>query len=355
MKKYDKQTKHNLLLEQIKETLNDMHVGDRLLSVQQLLKQYSVGRAILDAVLNELAETNLIKRIPNVGTFCNVQNSCKKKIITLITPGFATAEVHPAYTALANAVKLDNRFQFRIVTLQGAYYEQLSDSLGDILILRIPSAEINISQLQKIKKLKVTTIFIGQSSYNFGLHFTDTKPGFGGFLAADCLLNHGHKELAVLISEPKVSEIKARVSEFVSCATYKNANVQVIDCNTKTNHSCLTTAYDTLAEYLKNHGCNFTALFVVSDVSALGALRALHEAGIRVPEDVSVIGYDGIPQGAYYSPPLSTISEDFEEHAKKLVEAIGDFFENKIKLIRIEVPPKLLLRKSIIQKIHKGT
>jgi DNA-binding LacI/PurR family transcriptional regulator len=56
-----------------------------------------------------------------------------------------------------------------------------------------------------------------------------------------------------------------------------------------------------------------TAIFVANDQMALGALRALHDAGRRVPEDVSIVGFDGIPEGAFFTPPLTTIRQDFIE------------------------------------------
>ncbi|MFE6824251.1 LacI family DNA-binding transcriptional regulator [Streptomyces sp. NPDC057690] len=56
-----------------------------------------------------------------------------------------------------------------------------------------------------------------------------------------------------------------------------------------------------------------TAIFVSNDQMALGVLRALYEAGRRVPEDVSVVGYDDIPEAAHFLPPLTTIRTDFTD------------------------------------------
>ena len=53
---------------------------------------------------------------------------------------------------------------------------------------------------------------------------------------------------------------------------------------------------------------NVTAVFVANDQMALGALRAFSEAGMRVPEDISVVGYDDQPEAAYLIPPLTTVT-----------------------------------------------
>jgi DNA-binding LacI/PurR family transcriptional regulator len=56
-----------------------------------------------------------------------------------------------------------------------------------------------------------------------------------------------------------------------------------------------------------------TAVFTANDQMALGVLRALHERGRRVPDDVSVVGFDDIPEAAYFSPALTTVRQDFFE------------------------------------------
>ncbi|MFN8379661.1 MAG: substrate-binding domain-containing protein [Anaerolineae bacterium] len=72
----------------------------------------------------------------------------------------------------------------------------------------------------------------------------------------------------------------------------------------------------------------FTAIVAANDQMALGAIRALQVAGLRVPEDVSVGGFDDVPEAAYFTPPLTTIRQDFTELARQglayLIRAIAD-------------------------------
>ncbi len=65
-----------------------------------------------------------------------------------------------------------------------------------------------------------------------------------------------------------------------------------------------------------------TAVFAANDQMALGLLRALHERGRRVPDDVSVIGFDDLPESASFLPPLTTIHQDFAEVGRLCVEGI---------------------------------
>ncbi|WP_329319594.1 MULTISPECIES: LacI family DNA-binding transcriptional regulator [unclassified Streptomyces] len=65
-----------------------------------------------------------------------------------------------------------------------------------------------------------------------------------------------------------------------------------------------------------------TAVFAANDQMALGLLRALHERGLRIPEDVSVIGFDDIPEAGSFLPPLTTVHQDFAEVGRLCVEGV---------------------------------
>ena len=67
------------------------------------------------------------------------------------------------------------------------------------------------------------------------------------------------------------------------------------------------------AQELVNRGVEFTALFCYNDVSAIGAIRALKDHGLRVPEDVSVVGFDDIQSAAYHNPSLTTIRQPLQQ------------------------------------------
>ena len=91
----------------------------------------------------------------------------------------------------------------------------------------------------------------------------------------------------------------------------------------------------------------FTALFVGNDRMALGAIRALREAGLRVPEDVSVVGFDDIPEAAFFEPPLTTVRQDFEVLGKESVEYLVSLIEDDHTAVQQRVLyPELVIRQS---------
>ncbi|QTE30077.1 LacI family DNA-binding transcriptional regulator [Pengzhenrongella sicca] len=90
-----------------------------------------------------------------------------------------------------------------------------------------------------------------------------------------------------------------------------------------------------------------TAVFVSNDQMALGVLRAFHERGIRVPQDVSVVGFDDIPDSSSFSPPLTTVHQDFAAVGRRCVDkALKQMRENSTEPGRELVPTRLIVRES---------
>ena len=89
----------------------------------------------------------------------------------------------------------------------------------------------------------------------------------------------------------------------------------------------------------------FTALFALDDISAIGAIQAFHEAGLRVPEDVSVVGFDNIPLAIIVKPELTTISQPLlrmgQIAAKTIIEQIEKTAQYK---------PEIMIEPEFIQR-----
>ena len=91
----------------------------------------------------------------------------------------------------------------------------------------------------------------------------------------------------------------------------------------------ITDAYRAMERRLDNDNADFTALFTIADVMAMGAMRALREKGKRVPEDCSVMAIDGIAVSEYIHPMLSTLCQPVEEMGQKSVDILLDMIEGR--------------------------
>ncbi|MEP9402281.1 LacI family DNA-binding transcriptional regulator [Sphingomonas silueang] len=102
--------------------------------------------------------------------------------------------------------------------------------------------------------------------------------------------------------------------------------------------------YDAAAR-LMGRGIAFDAIFAASDMIALGALRALAEAGRRVPDDVAVVGFDDIPAASLAQPPLTTIRQDYARAGELLVDMLIRRIDRRDTAPAL-LPPELVVRKS---------
>jgi DNA-binding LacI/PurR family transcriptional regulator len=93
-----------------------------------------------------------------------------------------------------------------------------------------------------------------------------------------------------------------------------------------------------------------TAVFVANDSMAVGVLRAFHERGRDVPGDVSVVGFDDVPEAAYFSPPLTTIRQDFGEVGRRSLALLVDQIESGARAAQRHVVGATLIVRDSTQK-----
>jgi LacI family transcriptional regulator len=102
-----------------------------------------------------------------------------------------------------------------------------------------------------------------------------------------------------------------------------------------------------IGEVIKNNKDDFDALFVYSDIMALSVIQGLKENGLRVPEDIAVIGFDGLYIGELSEPPLTTISQDITKKGELAVELLAKKMNKEsLEPEKIVMPVSLIQRKS---------
>ena len=101
---------------------------------------------------------------------------------------------------------------------------------------------------------------------------------------------------------------------------------------------------------------DFTALFASNDTVALGAMAALRQRGLRIPEDVAVVGYDDIPMAAYAAPPLTTIRSPALEHGRLAGEMLINLIRGEpVDKVQVQLGLDLIIRESCGAKMRPST
>lgn len=146
------------------------------------------------------------------------------------------------------------------------------------------------------------------------------------YRAVKTLYDNGHRRIAALISrvdDRAISQLRYQgyVAALQDCGIALDEEL-VISAGTFYIHD----AYHAMEETLRK-GTEFTALFALSDNMAIGAMRALREAGKKVPDDCSVIAIDGLEVSEYINPPLATLCQPMEEMGRRSVEILLELLD----------------------------
>lgn len=206
---------------------------------------------------------------------------------------------------------------------------------------------------EELKKLKVPFIFS-----TIGVNISDQvcKVDFSNIAVDDrlesekmteYLLGLGHRRIA-LITEKMGLIGSLRTQGYREAYAKRELDVpEELICYVREelDHYSMENGYLTTKELLES-GEEVTAIYAVSDSLAIGACRAVLEAGKRIPEDISVAGYDGIELGEYYNPKLTTMKQPVEEIAKKTIWLLLDVIAQREEPQQIVFPAELIVRES---------
>lgn len=162
-------------------------------------------------------------------------------------------------------------------------------------------------RVQALVDAEIPTTFIDVPAAGRRASYVESDNESGSFLITEHIIGSRHRDIAVLTGQPQDVPAAARLKGMRrALATYRvperHELVTFTDWGTEAGAAA--------TRKLLDDGMRFTAVIAHSDMLAIGAVRALHERGLRVPEDVSVTGFDDINLSSYTDPPLTTVRQD---------------------------------------------
>lgn len=173
-------------------------------------------------------------------------------------------------------------------------------------------------------------------------------------LAARCAVNYlmenGHTRIA-LIGGSSISDT-SRLRHKGWQEAHLQRGISLTECGPYiSGRYSFKSGYEAMDQLL-SHGTKITAVFAMADVMAIGAISAIYDYGLRVPEDISVVGFDGIQIGEFYCPKITTIEQNAEQLAKRSYEMIVECIEQGTPARHEYVPFRLKCRQSV-KKLDK--
>ena len=197
--------------------------------------------------------------------------------------------------------------------------------------------------------VRVPCVLVTNSAAGLGfanLSSVSTDDRAGADCAVDYLLRCGHRNIAMLGGSLDISDTSARRYEGFLDAFRR----QGLEFDAQRFYYAGRFSYEngyTGMQTILKRAPEVTAVFAMADVIAIGAMRALADAGLRVPEDVSIIGYDGLKIGSFYTPKLTTIAQHVELLARRGFDILMRCMEQGAPARHVTVPFTLSVRESV--------
>ncbi|MGC9384028.1 MAG: LacI family DNA-binding transcriptional regulator [Kosmotogaceae bacterium] len=293
----------------------------------------------------------------------------------------------PAFTFREKNFALLNTVGVLIPDIRGYHYsdmvmaiEEYAYSKGFDIMLALPKWEVDIEQhvLDQYFRRKIDGVILGElfggedliksfeksdvpvvvvdfsvDEINFDVVNVDNLAG--GYLAVKYLYEHGHRKI-LFIPGPEISpaaiDRERGINKFLRKISEKE-EFEVFFAESRGYNS--EDGWNGVKSHLKEHGRNFTAIFAVNDWTAIGAIDALKEERIKVPEEVSIIGFDDAPFAQYTNPRLTTVIQPRTEMgrvaAQMLIERITEKYQ---RLPRNVILPTRIAERESVRDVSKN-
>lgn len=172
------------------------------------------------------------------------------------------------------------------------------------------------------------------------------------------LLELGHRQIAIIVERPEQPVGRLRMEGYREAYEERGLAISedmICYVQDDIDSYSMENGYITAKRLMESEaGAKVTAIYATSDSLAIGACRAVLEAGKKIPEDISVAGYDGIEMGEYYNPKLTTIKQPVEEMAKKTIGLLLDVIAEKEEHQQIIFPAELVVGESTREPKYAG-
>ena len=202
---------------------------------------------------------------------------------------------------------------------------------------------------KRFSEIRVPCVMVTASAAEFGfdnLSSVSTNDEEAAKFAVEHLISLGHKEIGILGGEMSISQIAFLRYKGCEKAFYEHGMTFEPERQYVSGYFTMNDGYHAMGVLL-NKMPEVTAVFAVSDVMAIGAIRAIQDRGLRVPEDISVIGFDGIDIGKYTVPRLTTIRQHREEMAIRGVEILLNSLNEDVSAVHEKEPFYLIPGESV--------
>lgn len=332
------------ILSQIK--LDILKIGNLVLPEKKLAERYKISYLTVRNVISELEKDGILKRHKGKGTFVVGHPSAKKKTVSiqiiLSNPSILEREGNPiTWFVSMDIVKgiLDCCSEYGLQP-ELLYYK------GEKISLTKPAIIINAiscSDRRTLEENNVPYVLVNQPDINSPAHRIICDDYFGTYQSTVYLIKTGHKKIAYLGPKLEHLHFMPRYNGFI--AGLSEYGLKPADIIIENTGEILNTC-SAVMQFFKDKELP-EAIVCATDLRAIGAMDGLKKNGVKVPDDVGIVGFDDIAEAALTDPPLTTVAKPRKEMGYQAVKFILDWDENlKNKIFTKMLKPELIIRES---------
>jgi LacI family transcriptional regulator len=227
-------------------------------------------------------------------------------------------------------------------TKESAYVTKLTRNFADGLLLILPRNES--AYLETLHQRHFPHVLIDYQGYNQNVPSIITTNRKGAYDAVSYLIGQGHRRIGFITGTIEFGCAQERLAGYQTAL--RDHGIE-LDSDLICEGDFLQPQGYRCTQQLLSLETPPTALFVSNDVMAFGAMEAARVHGLQIPTDLSIIGFDDIPQAAHVHPGLTTVRQPLEEMGRRAAELLLRYIANpQAEVERIELPTELILRDS---------
>ncbi|PJF42253.1 MAG: LacI family transcriptional regulator [Candidatus Thermofonsia Clade 1 bacterium] len=221
------------------------------------------------------------------------------------------------------------------------YVRSIANGLTDGLILLVP---LVTDYLRELQAQGFPYVLVDQSDPSGQSTVVDATNWQGAYDATEYLIGLGHRRIGFIAGMPQVASARERLEGYK--AALRKHGIEFDPSLVAQGNFWQLVGYQAASALLDQEQPP-TAIFASNDLSAFGAMEAILERGLRIPEDISIVGFDDIPQASLVYPKLTTVRQPLDEMGRIAVRLLLEQIEEpSLPARRVTLPTQLIVRDS---------
>jgi len=326
-------------------------------TLRDISKYSGISISTISRVLNgntnvsEETRKKVLNAIKEFGyTRTDMLKNSSKKTIGVLIPNVRGQH----YNLIADGIEkhlLEQNYEMFLTTTNSLLKKEIA-ILDELLLRKVDGIIICTSKeddnyIEKLINSAIPVVVVDRKDSEIQIDSVSIDNYNSGIRSVEYLYSMGHRKILFITGDPGIYSFSERRKAFIDYS-YKKKD---LDIYFETGGYSAEHGYKATKKYLENRKLDVTAIFYTNDWQAMGGIKCLHDHGIKIPKEISVMGFDDDFYSSYIFPALTTMAQPRTEiginAASLLIERIEHRCKSKVKR-KILLPTELMERESVL-------